>query len=75
MYQFVSPRQIAQIPLRKNDINILHSYGWRFIYVPRDLPQNFPPRTLTCVGLAKRAIRLHAPTVLTPDALYARICD
>lgn len=75
MYQFVRCGVVEKIALRRRDIGILGSHGWRFVYVPCELPRNFPHRTLTCVGLAKRAIHLHAPMVLTPDALYRRISD
>ena len=75
MYQFVRPGTVEKIPLRKRDIALLGAHGWRFVYVPCELPRNFPCPAFTCVGMAKRAIGLHAPMVMTPDALYRRIVD
>lgn len=75
MYQFVSRKNIVQIPLRVRDIKLLGKYGWRFIYVPCDLRCPFPPVARTCVSMAKYAIHLYAPFILTPDALYNAIKD
>ena len=75
MYQFMSRKNIEQIPISARDIKILGAHGWRFIYVPCELQHPFPIKVMTCVGLAKYAIRLHAPFSLTPDALYNAIKD
>lgn len=75
MYQFISPRNIVQIHLQSRDIKLLGNHGWRFVYVPCELPRPFPPRTLSCVNMAKYAIRLHAPFIITPDALYKVLND
>jgi hypothetical protein len=75
MYQFITTKNIAKIPITARDIKILGIHGWRFVYIPCELHRPFPPRKLTCVNMAKYAIRLHAPFVLTPDALYKTIKD
>ena len=73
MYQFVSLGNIDIIKIKSRDIKILRSYGWRFIYVPCNLPHHFPIKTWTCVNLAKYAIGIIAPTIQTPYALYKKI--
>ncbi|MBQ6736096.1 MAG: hypothetical protein IJQ90_01250 [Alphaproteobacteria bacterium] len=76
MYQFSSHKNVAEIFIRTRDIRILGRYGWRFVYVPCDIDSLFNPyRAWTCVGMAKRAIGMHAPFIQTPDALYRKLCD
>lgn len=76
MYQFVARGNVARIALRPRDIKILGANGWRFIYIPRDATTHFnPDRAKTCVDLSKRAIGMHAPYVMTPDALFRRLSD
>ena len=74
LYQFVSRGHIDIIKIKSRDITMLGAHGWRFVYVPCNLPARFPIKTWTCVNLAKYAIHLHAPTVQTPDRLYQKIC-
>ena len=75
LYQFISRNHIDIIPIKSRDIRILSTYGWRFVYVPCNLPHVFPVKKWTCVNLSKYAIGLHAPLVLTPDGLYQKIYD
>ena len=73
LYQFIARGHIDTIKIKLRDIRILCAHGWRFVYMPIDLPHGFPFKTWTCVGLAKRAIKMWAPFVQTPDGLYRRI--
>ncbi|MBO4746352.1 MAG: hypothetical protein J5613_04785 [Alphaproteobacteria bacterium] len=75
MYQFISRNHIDIIKIKLRDIRILGQHGWRFVYIPCNIPCVFPIKTWTCVNLAKYAIGLRAPFVQTPDALYKRIYD
>lgn len=76
MYQFSSHKHVSEIFIRTRDIRILGAYGWRFIYMPRNINPNFNPHTAwTCVGAAKCAIGMRAPFIQTPDALYKKLCD
>ena len=75
LYQFLSYRHIEKIYLKPRDIKILQQHGWCFVYVPCDLPRNFPRRYVTCVNMAKSAIKMYAPFIQTPDALYRAIAQ
>ena len=75
LYQFVSRNHIDTVKIKSRDITVLGAHGWRFVYIPRNLPYVFPIKTWTCVALAKYAIGINAPFVQTPDALYKRIYD
>jgi hypothetical protein len=75
MHQFVAHKNIVQIPVTGRDIKILGAHGWRFVYVPCELHQPFPPNVFTCVGLAKYAVKFRSPFIFTPDALYKAIKD
>lgn len=75
LYQFVSHGHIEQIRLCARDIKMLQKYGWCFVYVPCELPRNFPHRYWTCVNMAKDAIKMHTPFIQTPDALYRAIAE
>ena len=75
LYQFISRNHIDIIHIKSRDIRILSTYGWRFVYVPCNLPHVFPIKTWTCVNLAKYAIGIHAPFIQTPDGLYQKIYD
>lgn len=71
MYQFVKQKIVVKINLRMRDISTLQRHGWRFIYIPCDMPHEFNTKNIhTCVELAKRAIRLNAWRIQTPYALY-----
>lgn len=74
LYQFVRRGHVQQIKLKMRDIKILGAYGWRFVYVPCALPQEFDTHGVwTCVQLTKRAIKMKNIWIQTPDALYNRI--
>ena len=75
MYQFISRGNIDIIKIKSRDIKILQSYGWHFVYIPCNLPIRFPIKTWTCVNLAKYAVRIIAPSIQTPYALYKKISD
>lgn len=76
MYQYIKRRQIAKIELSPRDIKLLQNRGWRFVYIPRDLPHGFNPmHAHSCVDLSKRAIGLDAPFIMRPDALYKYLCQ
>ena len=75
LYQFVSHGHIEKIVLRARDMKMLRKYGWCFVYVPCDLPRNFPQKNWTCVNMAKDAIKMRAPFIQTPDALYRALSE
>jgi hypothetical protein len=75
LYQFVSHGHVEKIRLRPQDIKILQQYGWCFVYIPCDLPQNFPHKNWTCVNMAKCATKMRAPFIQTPDALYRALSE
>ena len=59
LYQFVRRGHVQQIKLKMRDLKILGAYGWRFVYVPCALPQEFDTHGVwTCVQLTKRAIKM-----------------
>lgn len=71
MYQFTAPGRITKIRINMHGIRRLGANGWRFVYVPCDAPALHDMRgALSCVDLSKRALRIHAPCVQTPDGLY-----
>ncbi len=71
MYQFMRPGRVTCIYLRDRDIRTLRRHGWRFIYMDGTLPSDYnAARCHTCVGAAKRALRIRAPFIQTPYALY-----
>lgn len=71
MLQFTSPKRIYKIPMDNRAIRTLGAHGWKFVYVPRSLPADFCAcAAFSCVDLSKRALRLHAPRIQTPDSLY-----
>lgn len=74
MYQFSSPGCITKIQINMHGIRRLQLHGWQFIYLPIDAPAQFDlMNAFSCVDLSKRAIRMHAPGILTPDALYKHL--
>ena len=74
MLQFVSRKHVEQIELQKRDIGILAAHGWRFIYLPCDIPHEFNPNTAwSCVNMAKHAIKMKSVTIQTPYALYKKL--
>lgn len=74
MYQFITHGHSEKISLRNRDLKILAGYGWRFVYVPNDLPCDFNPYSAwSCVDMCKRAIKLHEPWIQTPYALFRRL--
>lgn len=74
MYQFTAPGRIAKIDINMHGIRRLRAAGWRFVYMPCDAPIGFEcDGALTCVDLSKRALRIHAPWLLTPDGLYMHL--
>ena len=75
LYQFVSHGHIEKIILRARDMKMLQQHGWCFVYVPCDLPRNFPRKNWTCVNMAKNAIKMRAPFIQTPDALYRALSE
>ena len=75
MHQFISRNHVEQIRIGTRNIKMLQKYGWCFVYVPCDLPRSFPRKYWTCVNMAKHAIKMHAPFIQTPDALYRAIAD
>lgn len=75
LYQFVSHGRVEKISLGARDMKMLRQYGWCFVYVPCDLPRNFPRKNWTCVNMAKDAIKMRAPFIQTPDALYRALSE
>ena len=74
MYQFTRIHHVSTIELQNRDIAILRAYGWRFIYIPTDIPDDFnPTKAFSCVDLSKRAIGIHNSFIQTPYSLYKRI--
>ena len=73
LYQFVRPGHIVPIPIKSRDLTVLSRHGWRFVYLAgADMR---PAYGLTCVGYAKRAAKIRAPWIFTPDALYKYLTD
>lgn len=71
MYQFVKCGHVENIRLKMRDINILRQHGWKFIYMPINMPYGFKPQhTITCVQMTKQAIGLKKWHIQTPGALY-----
>lgn len=75
LYQFISHGCVEKIQLHARDMKMLRKYGWCFVYVPCDLPRNFPRKNWTCVNMAKDAIKMRAPFIQTPDALYRALSE
>lgn len=74
LYQFVRYGKIAQIPIQARDLEILKTYGWRFVYLPNARAHNVNmKRVFSCVQLAKRMIGMECLHVQTPNALYNMI--
>ena len=74
MLQFVRRGNIQKIPLSMRDIKILGQYGWRFVYLPRNLAHGFTARgARTCVEMTKRAIGIRDVRIQTPLGLYKKI--
>ena len=74
MYQFTSMHNISKIELQNRDIAILRAHGWRFIYLPGDVKNDFPARrAYSCVDLSKQAIGINNIFIQTPNALYKYI--
>jgi len=74
MYQFTNPRNITKLELQNRDIAILRAHGWRFVYVPMDIPHDFNPITAySCVDLSKRALGIRNLCIQTPYGLYKYI--
>lgn len=73
LYQFITRKHIEKIQIKPRDIKILGQYGWHFVYVPCALHKPFPPKSLTCVNMAKYALGIRAPFIQTPRALYNAI--
>lgn len=74
MYQFTNIHNIIKIELQNRDIAILREHGWRFIYIPTDIPHDFNPMSAySCVDLSKRALGINNPFIQTPYALYKHI--
>ncbi len=74
MLQFVRRGNIQKIPLSMRDIKILGQYGWRFVYLPRNLAHDFTARgARTCVEMTKRAIGIRDVRIQTPFGLYKKI--
>lgn len=71
MFQFTAPGQITKIEITMQGIRKLGACGWRFVYVPCDAPAVFDTSgAISCVNLSKRALRIKAPLIQTPDGLY-----
>jgi hypothetical protein len=73
----VSFERVNFIPLSARDLKILEQHGWVFVKLTANSEERkaihywLPAtRSLTCVGFAKRALRIRAPLILTPDQLY-----
>lgn len=74
MYQFTRANNITKIELQNRDIALLRAHGWRFIYIPTDVPCDFDPNhAYSCVDLSKQAIGIHNIFIQTPYALYKYI--
>lgn len=74
MYQFTNMHDISKIELQNRDIAILRAHGWRFIYIPTDISDDFDPRhAYSCVDLSKRAIGIRNILIQTPYSLYKHL--
>ena len=72
MYQFIKPRKISLISFKHRDLQILKSYGWKFVkYDGKFNPQIALKKNLiTCVQFTKHACGIKKRFILTPDALF-----
>lgn len=76
MHQFISHHNVTKIKLNSRDIKILQAHGWRFVYLPQDLPRDLDTcRAMTCVQFCKYAIGMHNIFIQTPGALYRKISE
>ena len=73
MYQFTGIHNITKIELQNRDISILRAHGWRFVYLPYDIQNDFSEHAYSCVDLSKRALGIHNRFIQTPNALYKYI--
>lgn len=74
MHQFIAPKNIAKIYLKKRDIHILTSHGWKFIYLKNAIPNHSQDvRAITCVQFTKQIIGLTNWRIQTPGSLFKHL--
>ena len=71
IYQFVNPKKIVAIHVRKHDLKRLEKYGWLFIKYSKSLSKKNVSNihALTCVQFTKRVCGIKKMHIQTPDAL------
>ena len=71
IYQFVNPKKIVAIHVRKHDLKRLEKYGWLFIKYNKSLSKKNVSNihALTCVQFTKRVCGIKKINIQTPDAL------
>ena len=72
MYQFVHYKKIVKIKLKKRDIKILETHGWKFVYISEIHPSCdfYNKHYMTCVQMCKYIIGMHNMRIQTPYMLY-----
>ena len=72
MYQFINRNKVSLIYLQKRDLNILKTYGWKFIkYNGKTDPQHaLTTKSITCVQFTKKLCGIRKIFIQTPDELY-----
>lgn len=74
MYQFVKYNDIKTIPITAQGLELLKRAGWHFIKINTKPVKPFKAyNAVTCVCFTKKFIRIHAPFIQTPDALYRKL--
>ena len=74
MHQFIAPKNIAKIYLKKRDIQILIQHGWQFISLANTIPNHSQDvRAITCVQFTKQIIGLTNWRIQTPGSLFKHL--
>ena len=76
MLQFVRRGNISIISLTSQALNILRQYGWEFINIKSDPPDDLMQRAQhvnSCVELCKCSLNMYNSLIQTPRALYKNL--
>lgn len=71
IYQFINPKNIVPIQIRKQDLERLKSFGWIFIKYKSNIIQKdiLKIHAMTCVQFTKQVCHIKNIYIQTPDAL------
>ena len=72
LYQFVSPKKIVVLQLKKRDLNILQKHSWFFIKYEHKPDINCLKKQtfLTCVEFTKHVCKIKHRNIITPYDLF-----